>query len=239
MTYTWSASFVATPDTDNGLRRYTGQYINQFKAAMDERLSVEHDFNKATAAPQNDHGTHKAGSAVVYAQAAAPTVRPDAVTSLAAVDIGRMWVDTDDGLLKYWTGSAWAVVKAYPETGAITLGNITADDLDTGHGANDLYAMDQDVKTTDDITFNEITGNGLNGFNIYAEYQTRFIAGDSIAFTIPGDGGILAFSIMHQNGYLSEDYVTVGCTLSGRVISVPGASLNIRYRCMAVYGLNT
>ena len=32
-------------------------------------------------------------------------------------------------------------------------GNIVCESIDTGHGVNEVYAMDQDVKTTDSPTF--------------------------------------------------------------------------------------
>ncbi len=35
-------------------------------------------------------------------------------------------------------------------------GGINADTLNTGHGDNELYGMDQDVKTTSNVTFNEL-----------------------------------------------------------------------------------
>ena len=41
--------------------------------------------------------------------------------------------------------------------------NINAPSINTGHGDNELYAMDQDVKTTDAVTFASVdTGQGAN-----------------------------------------------------------------------------
>ena len=38
-----------------------------------------------------------------------------------------------------------------------TFGNLTVTDLDTGQGANELYAMNQDVQMTDSVTFDDLT----------------------------------------------------------------------------------
>ena len=40
-----------------------------------------------------------------------------------------------------------------------SLGAATADTLDTGQGTNKLYAMDQNVQTTDNVTFNTVSAN--------------------------------------------------------------------------------
>jgi len=42
-------------------------------------------------------------------------------------------------------------------------GAITCTTLNTGHGANELYAMDQDVETTDDVTFASVTADYKSG----------------------------------------------------------------------------
>ena len=39
-------------------------------------------------------------------------------------------------------------------------GGIDANTLNTGQGDNELYAMNQNVRTTDTVTFSSITGNG-------------------------------------------------------------------------------
>jgi len=51
------------------------------------------------------------------------------------------------------TGSGVAVFATSPTLTTPTLGEATATTLDTGQGANELYAMDQAVRTTDSPTF--------------------------------------------------------------------------------------
>jgi len=45
----------------------------------------------------------------------------------------------------------------YNQYQILNVSNITADTLDTGHGANELYDMDQDVLTTSGVTFQNIS----------------------------------------------------------------------------------
>ena len=61
------------------------------------------------------------------------------------------------------SGTRWNMNKAL-DMGANTItttGAIAGATLNTGQGANELYAMDQDVKTTDDVTFNNVDSDGL------------------------------------------------------------------------------
>lgn len=79
--------------------------IRELKETAGSLLDKEHIARDAgsTAA----QGWHRAGSAIAYYQAAAPTNRPDDATALGATDAGRVWIDSDDGGAKYWDGSAF------------------------------------------------------------------------------------------------------------------------------------
>lgn len=46
-----------------------------------------------------------------------------------------------------------------------TTSAVTFSTVNTGQGDNELYAMNQDVQTTDDVTFNELTANGATDLN--------------------------------------------------------------------------
>jgi hypothetical protein len=46
-----------------------------------------------------------------------------------------------------------------------TTSAVTFTTVNTGQGANELYAMNQDVQTTDDVTFNGLTANGATDLN--------------------------------------------------------------------------
>src|SRR6056297_3565329 len=60
----------------------------------------------------------------------------------------------------------------------ITDTGITADTLDTGQGANELYSMNQDVETTDSVDFesSKITQTTTSG---YGSWVYRNLASDS------------------------------------------------------------
>src|SRR4051812_21871905 len=68
------------------------------------RLKKEHTEPATSTAG----GEHKAGSAVTFIGAVAPTLRPDGVTALDTSDQGRLW--WNGSVLKQWTGAAWANV---------------------------------------------------------------------------------------------------------------------------------
>ena len=66
------------------------------------------------------------------------------------------------------TTSTNLVFSTSPTLVTPTLGAATATTLDTGQGANELYDMDQNVQTTDNVTFNTVTAtefisNAANG----------------------------------------------------------------------------
>lgn len=65
--------------------------IRDLRTGVGIRLNKEH----VTLATSSAGGEHKAGSAKVYIQSAAPTNRPDGTTALTSADDGRIWFDPD------------------------------------------------------------------------------------------------------------------------------------------------
>jgi hypothetical protein len=82
----------------------------------------------------------------------------------AAADGAGLTVDGASATFTYThSGTKWNMNKAL-DMGANTItttGAIAGATLNTGQGANELYAMNQDVKTTDDVTFNNVDSDGL------------------------------------------------------------------------------
>jgi len=46
---------------------------------------------------------------------------------------------------------------------------VSANTVNTGQGDNELYEMDQNVKTTDDVVFNQVTANSYVGISSYED----------------------------------------------------------------------
>lgn len=91
-------------------RRLGAQEIRFLRAAVGARLLKEHiQFDDSTVG-----GEHKEGSAKIYYQASAPTLRPDGSTSLDSTDEGRLWLDSDTLYLYHWNGSAWIQIGGGP-----------------------------------------------------------------------------------------------------------------------------
>ena len=59
--------------------------------------------------------------------------------------------------------------------------------VNTGQGANELYDMDQNVKTTDDVTFNDIDANSLEIGDIFTAGDT-YISGNNTLVEDEYDG---------------------------------------------------
>lgn len=106
MANTTSADWDETSPALADPRRQGAAEILALRLGVNSRISKEHEELDAAEVG----GEHLAGSAKTYHQATAPTLRPDGTTALDADDAGRLWLDTDDGRLFRWTGSAWAVV---------------------------------------------------------------------------------------------------------------------------------
>lgn len=105
----FDSSFLGNPvGTDNP--KLGPSDIRNTKLGIMERVFKEHtkDSVGGTAALE---GFHSAGSARVYVQADAPTVRPDGITTLNTDDVGRLWVDSDTTDIYYWDGDSWELVN--------------------------------------------------------------------------------------------------------------------------------
>ena len=120
MAVTWNANYELTPlpqDSPTGI----DDECRALKDSISVRMSNEHE----TFETDNSSGTegedfvHKAGSAKVYYQATAPTLRPDGVTALDSEDAGRKWVDSDDDKSYTWSGAEWVEDENKAEYGVL------------------------------------------------------------------------------------------------------------------------
>ena len=104
-TIDWNTAFEAYP-AGSDLLSIIDSAVQNLKTAARERLEREHNF--ALAGTQSKHGWHRAGSAVAFYQASAPTVKLDpAASALDSDDAGRLFIDSDTGVAYCWDGSAW------------------------------------------------------------------------------------------------------------------------------------
>jgi len=104
MSITWNSSFMAIPQGSTAPSTLDTA-ITDLKEGVFERVTKEHVMDLGSGLPAED-GWHRAGSAIAYVGATAPTKRPDGVTSLNASDKGRLWFDTSVNILKVYDGSA-------------------------------------------------------------------------------------------------------------------------------------
>ncbi len=139
VTSAWLASPADTAAAGGG-----NEEIISVKQAYQERLAREHELDPTEVSPQPLHGRHRLGSARAYLQASAPTTKPDGV-ALDSNDSGRLWIDSDDGLLKYRTASAWADLKVNDSVlvgGLATATAATASTMAARDASGNLYAAE-------------------------------------------------------------------------------------------------
>lgn len=101
----WTTLFNESPTIADRVRN-TPVFIQQTRAAVQERLAVEHCLDVTDGGSQNDHGKHLQGSARVFVQASAPTaatVTPDN----ADYSTGRVYLNSTNGRLSIYRDSAW------------------------------------------------------------------------------------------------------------------------------------
>ena len=128
----WDATFEAFP-LGSTQPSQIDDAIRELKEELRLRLEKELAWDSASPAP-SQQGWSKSGSARTYYQAADPTTRPDASTTLSAGDSGRLHVHNATYRLQVWTGTAWV----------------------------DVQVGDQKLLTTSDPTFNDLTVTSIN-----------------------------------------------------------------------------
>lgn len=94
------------------------------------------------------------------------------------------------------------------QSSSLETGDINADTLNTGQGDNELYAMDQNVRTTDDLTFNNLALTG-------AFLPTEADVTDESELTTDGETFVLPrglynyIQITAAGGISGSDYATI------------------------------
>lgn len=106
MAIDWDALYELAP-SDTTYVKDTDDAIRSLKTATRERVTKEHEFDLASQARQ---GLHRAGSAVAFYQASAPTQRNG--VALAVADAGILFIDSDDNLAEVWVGDSFEGIKA-------------------------------------------------------------------------------------------------------------------------------
>ncbi len=121
-------------------------------------------------------------------------------------------------------------------------GALSALTIETGHGANELYAMNQDVETTDDVIFNSVAISGGKASAHYTgstEAETNLPVGSVIIVFNSTSGDIklnatIAPRIIDSGSYKSYTYYASGTGTSlsgtwksrGRIVDINGDTLN-------------
>ena len=83
--------------------------------------------------------------------------------------------------------------------------------VDTGQGANELYAMDQDVQTTDDVTFASVnTGNGAVELYPASTYTPTFTLGTNVSAV-----SVIGAPIVQRQDDIVDVMMAVDVTTSG------------------------
>jgi len=120
-------------------------------------------------------------------------------------------------------------------------GVVTASAVDTGQGAYELYAMNQDVATTDAVTFAQLTLTDQPGtsiaritnFSVANETNTQVPTWDSVEYTYGGmtsSTGSATISVSEDGFYLVSAYAKWGVNGVGvRAVGINTADRGIEY----------
>lgn len=117
---THDAAYEASPaGSDNPSQG--DERIREVKVDYRIRLGKEHKmYTTGSDGTEAADGWHKAGSAMIYVAASAPTTRPDGSTALSSADDGRLWYDTANAILKYYAHPSWTTVPAVVVANSVT-----------------------------------------------------------------------------------------------------------------------
>jgi hypothetical protein len=99
----WGDTYEAEPANTATPRGWSD--IQSIKVNLRSRLEKFHYWSLSDDSAKQ--GFHKPGSTKVYYESSAPTDRPDGSTTLDTDDEGRLWHNTTDGGMYYWTGTAF------------------------------------------------------------------------------------------------------------------------------------
>lgn len=210
MTSAWLASPSDSASVGAG-----NEAIQDVKETFHTRISREHHESLTEVSPQTKHGVHKAGSAVSFAQAAAPTLRPDGVTTLNADDHGRLWIDTDTGVMYFWkwdsgtSSGAWT--ECAPAHGLVLLtsgtswtatwtGPVKVTCVGGGGGGGGAASSSGSFRTS-----------GGGGAGATVEHIYNVVAGTAYTYAIGAAGSAGTFSADGGNG--GDTTFTDGTTL--------------------------
>lgn len=218
---TWNTAFEAVPA---GGASPTGgdDAIRDLKGAVRERVIKEHvmDLSGGVAA---DDGWHREGSAIAYYESSAPTNRPDAATSLDSDDAGRLWYDTDTGLVSIWSGSAWVpITKVFMRTsidGTLAAGTDLLPHIVVPRaGTITKVTIHAETGPTGQALIVDINKNGSTTvFDTRVQIDAGSSEGSST--DIDSSDGVLA----------AEDYLTFDIDQVGSSVAGSGLSVMIEY----------
>ena len=139
----WDTTWENDPDNTDSVS-LGDDHIRQLKQELSDRLDVEHDISTQSGGTDTaDTGRHREGSAVVFFQAAAPTVLDVADDdSSTALDDGRLWVDSDTNILQVYD-AAWEDLQW--DLNGVAAGGIIDADADTTMGGDTDDTVDFDI----------------------------------------------------------------------------------------------
>jgi trimeric autotransporter adhesin len=246
MAVDWGATYKTTPLGSDSPTEGDDQ-IRNLKVAVQERMTNAHYTvdDTESAGTSGQDWWHKMGSAKVWYQAAAPTTRVEgSTTALDSDDVGRIWIDSDDGALYVCDGTDFATeilgVNTYVDIStnqAAIAGNKTWTGTSTFSGAVSLTSTLTGGSSTN-ITINtdKFTVNGGTGvtaiggtLNVVSNLTVatdKFIVSAANGSTTIGDTGTLTVAglITATSGVSGNLTGNVTGNVSGTAATVTGAT---------------
>ena len=173
---TWNNDFHIKP-TGSDLLGQVDNFIVETRQAIEERVNLEHQFDRAVNAEQ---GSHRQGSARVWVSETEPTSPVPGSTNTGAVtdlNVGRLWIVVNGsgvptGEIKVHDGTSWVSCGSFAAAALLTAiktvdgagSGLDADLLDgmtsaTANTANTIVARDASGNFSAGTITANITGN--------------------------------------------------------------------------------
>lgn len=223
----WSAAFEAVPAQASSPSEGDDS-IRALKEEIRKRLAHEHTMYTTTGSSGEEakDGIHRPGSARAYYQSTEPTTLPNgnALTSETDVTKGTLWIDSNDGNLYVWTGSAFEAVAA-KELTRLSLQGILATGTDLTPPiifpvAVNISNVQARVKTAPTGSGIRVDLNKNGNTSIFSPTEYIEIAATENSATVTSSGLSVTHAVLAAGDYLTVDIDQVGSTDIGANLSI-------------------
>lgn len=220
---TWDDAGYNNEPRDTSSPKAGDDAIRSTRKEVYERAGNEHtnDGDSESDGGRLKDWNHKQGSAKVFYQSSAPTLRPNGSTSLDDDDAGRLWIDTDTDQLYVWVDAATGFQGLLRHIARVSLQGILIEDTNVVPPiifprACTIIKVSARVGTAPTGAALQIDLN-KNGANSIFDSAFSIAAAASTQSTETFDA---SYEDLDADDYLTLDIDQVGSTVAGSDLSI-------------------